>query len=106
MSRQLTGAELNWSTIEKEAYAIYCALMKWEFILRDIPFLLRTDHRNLTFLETDYRGKVQRWKIAIQGFDFKIQWLKGEHNVLADRLSRNLRKTPVPESVEAPNICC
>lgn len=103
MSKQLTGAELRWSTIEKEAYAIFKALTKWEFILRDIPFLLRTDHRNLTFLDTDFRGKVQRWKLAIQSFNFKIQWVKGEENILADQLSRKLRRTPVPEGQEAPN---
>ena len=45
MSRALKGAELNWSTFEQEGYAIHEALKKFEYLLRDIKFTLRTDHR-------------------------------------------------------------
>lgn len=89
LSKQLTNVEKRWSTIEKEAFAIFVALMKWEWLLRDIPFTLHTDHKNLTFIEKDARGKVKRWKLAIQPFNFQIYWLKGEKNILADKLSRS-----------------
>ena len=48
ISKSLSGAQLNWSTIEKEQYTIVYALNKLDYLLRDIPFTLRTDHKNLT----------------------------------------------------------
>jgi hypothetical protein len=47
MSKTLTGAQLNWSTIEKECFAMYYSLKKFATLLLGIPFILRTDHRNL-----------------------------------------------------------
>ena len=43
-SKTLHGAELNWSTIEKEAYAIFLTLTKFHYLQRDNKFLLKTDH--------------------------------------------------------------
>ncbi len=96
--------------LEKEAFAIFCALMKWEFLLRDIHFLLRTDHRNLTFIENDARQKVKRWKLAIQSFNFDLIWLKGKDNIAADHCSRRMHdengdsKLP-PSPVVAQLLC-
>jgi hypothetical protein len=88
MSKTLTKAELKWSTIEKEAYAIFCAFRKFEHLLRDVHFTLRTDHRNLTFLNVESREKVKRWKLAIQHYDFSIEHIKGSDNIVADGFSR------------------
>jgi transposase InsO family protein len=88
LSKTLTGAQLNWSTIEKEAYAIFYAFQKWEYLLRDTHFTLRTDHKNLTFMNLDHREKVKRWKLAIQHFDFSIEHIPGVDNIVADGLSR------------------
>jgi transposase InsO family protein len=102
LSKQLTDVEKRWSTIEKEAYAIFVALTKWEWLLRDISFTLHTDHKNLTFIEKDARGKVKRWKLAIQQFNFQIYWLKGETNILADKLSRSIAE-PTSDDAPLPN---
>ena len=53
LSKTLTKAEKRWSVYEKEAYAIFYALKKWEHHLRDNKFTLFTDHRNLTYLNKD-----------------------------------------------------
>ena len=79
---------MKWSTYEKEAYAIYFSLMKWEHHLRDVHFTLQTDHKNLTYLNTDLKQKVQRWKLAIQEYDFDIEHIPGKDNIVADGLSR------------------
>ena len=89
ISKSLDDVQRRWSTIEKEAYAIFFAIMKWEHHLRDIHFVLQTDHKNLTFINVDLKQKVQRWKLAIQEFDFDLQYLKGEDNVIADGMSRH-----------------
>ena len=72
LSRTLIGAQLNWSTIEKECFATYYALREWEYLLRDTKFTIRTDHKNLTFINLDHKEKVKRWKIAISSYDFQV----------------------------------
>jgi hypothetical protein len=101
MSKTLTKAELKWSTIEKEAYAIFVAFRKFEHLLRDVHFTLRTDHRNLTFLNVEAREKVKRWKLAIQHYDFSIEHIKGSDNIVADGFSRFCQ---FPENSETEKI--
>ena len=88
LSKSLSRAERNWSTIDKEAFAIYFALIKFEYLLRDIHFVLRTDHANLTFINHVFKGRVKRWKLAIQDFSFDIEHIAGEKNEIADAFSR------------------
>lgn len=54
LSKTLQGAQLRWSTPEKQAYVIYFAIItKLEPTLRDRVFTLRTDHaKNLVFIRT------------------------------------------------------
>jgi len=42
LSDSFSGAQVRWSTIEKEAYAIYWALGKLDDILGEIAFTIRT----------------------------------------------------------------
>ena len=64
------------------------ALKKFEYLLQDVHFTLRTDHQNLIYVNTAPTSKVTRWKLLIQGFDFDIEYLKGEENYVADSFSR------------------
>ncbi len=50
MSRTLVNAERRWTAIEKEYYALRMTLKKFEYLLRDVPFTLSTDHANLVYL--------------------------------------------------------
>ena len=95
MSKTLSAEELKWSTIEKECYAIVFSLRKFEYLLRDKHFTLRTDHANLTYVNDPPSPKVRRWKIAIQEYDFDLEFIDGLKNVVADGFSRLL-----PISVE------
>lgn len=88
LSKALQGAQLNWSTIEKEAYAIFYTLKTYEYLLRDVKFTLRTDHMNLTYLNVESTQKVRRWKLFIQEFNFDVEHIPGEENVVADAFSR------------------
>jgi transposase InsO family protein len=88
ISKTLDSTQCNWSTPEKEAYAIYYTLMHAEHLLRDVHFVLQTDHRNLTFINMEGSPKIRRWKLAIQEYDFDIEYLPGEKNVVADNFSR------------------
>ena len=50
LSEVLDTTQRKWTTIEKECYAIVRTFEKFEYLLRDIPFILMTDHENLTYL--------------------------------------------------------
>ncbi len=78
ISKALHKAQLNWSTFEKEAYAIFYTITKFDFLLRDVRFVVETDHKNLTFLKTAQSAKVRRWQLALQEFDFEYKNIKGE----------------------------
>jgi transposase InsO family protein len=90
LSSKLTKTQRRWSVPEKEGYAIYYALTKLEYLLRDVYFVLHTDHINLTFVNAiaTTSRKVYNWKLTIQEFNFDIVYIKGENNVVADKLSR------------------
>ena len=92
MSKTLTEAESRWNTTEKECYAIVYAFKKFEHLIRDIPFILRTDHRNLIYINETKSSKILRWKLLIQEYDFQIEHIPGRHNTISDAFSRVLEK--------------
>ena len=87
-SKTLSGPQRRWGIPDKEAYAIFYAFKKWEHHLRDREFVLQTDHKNLAYVNYEGTAKVKRWKMLIQEFRFKIEYLPGEENVVADGMSR------------------
>jgi hypothetical protein len=97
LSKTMSKVQQRWSTIEKECYAIWYALRQWEFLLRDIFFTIRTDHRNLKYLNTN-TPKVVRWKLAVQEYNFQVEDIKGPTNVIADAFSRLCAEEEVDES--------
>ena len=99
ISKTLTKAERKWSTYEKEAFAIFYSLRKWEHLVRDVKFTLFTDHKNLTYLTKDPSPKVMRWRMAVQDYDFDIAYIPGEKNIIADAFSRLCNRTR-PEDQE------
>ena len=88
MSKALHGSELGWSTFEQECFAVHEALKQFEYLLRDVRFTIRTDHKNLLFLNLAASPKVQRWKWDIQQFNFNLEHIAGEDNIIADLWSR------------------
>ena len=57
---KVTAVEKKWRVHEKEAFAIFYALRKWEHHLQGSKFTLFTDHKNLTYLKKDPSPKVMR----------------------------------------------
>ena len=87
-SRSLKGAELNWSTIEQECFGIVCAVREFDHLLRGRPFTIRTDHANLVLMNMSQAKKVIRWKMELMEYDFVIEHIAGEDNIVADAISR------------------
>ena len=86
-SKSLNKVQRRWSTIEKEAYAIFLAFKHFELYLAGRKFTVRTDHRNLQYMN-NASPKVLRWKLSIQEFDFDIEHIDGVKNSCADAFSR------------------
>jgi len=89
-SKALTGAQLNWSVREKECYGIFYGVRLFEDLLDNRPFILKTDHKNLTYLNVTLTGKVLRWKLYLQDKDFYLCHVPGKevHQGVPDALSR------------------
>ena len=89
-SRVLSSAERNYSTTEKEALAIVWAISKYRPYIWGHRFVVWTDHNPLTHLRTakDSHGRLTRWYLALQEYDFIVKYIPGKHNFAADALSR------------------
>ena len=92
ISRAIISKHSSWSTAMKEGYAIFYALKKWEYLLRDRRFVVETDHENLTRLRTDHyhtNEMVKRWFMTFQEYDIPTWgYRKGVDNMVPDSLSR------------------
>jgi len=89
-SKALTGLQLDWSAREKECYGIYYGVRIFEELLDNKYFVLKTDHKNLTYINVTFTGKVLRWKLYLQDKNFDLYHVAGKemHQFVPDALSR------------------
>jgi len=73
-----------------ETMAILKALLKWEDKLIGNQIHVVTDHQTLEFFQMQRRlsNCQMRWMEFLSQFDFKIMYIKGADNQVADSLSR------------------
>ena len=90
-SRKFNPYQQSYHTTDKELLAIVDALEHFRSVLSGTSFTILTDHKPLvTFLKQHdlVDDKHVRWQHIISQFDCTIQYLPGEHNTIADSLSR------------------
>ncbi|XP_077344305.1 uncharacterized protein LOC143988526 [Lithobates pipiens] len=90
LSRKLLPREVAYATIEKECLAIVWALQKLQTYLYGRHFTVITDHNPLSWLNrvAGENGKLLRWSLILQQYNFTIQHKKGSTHGNADGLSR------------------
>ena len=92
MSSKLNPAERRYATHEKELLAIVKAVEHWRCYLEGSahPILLLSDHRSLQHLNTqpNLSDRQARWVEKLSDFEFRIEYIKGNLNRVADELSR------------------
>ena len=89
-SRQLDKSERSYSTIEREALAVVSSIKEFYPYLYGFHFRIITDHNPLTSLKglRDVGGRLTRWILFLQQFDFIVEYKPGRLNSNADALSR------------------
>lgn len=89
-SRLLTLQERKFSTTEKECLALVWGIKTFRPYLEGYHFKAITDHQALKWLLSlkEPSGRLGRWILEIQQYDFEICYRKGINNSLADALSR------------------
>ena len=88
VSKKLTATAKRWSTIEKEAYAMFFSVSKLRYYLYGKKFTLLTDHSNLLWMESSEVPKIARIRLYLQGYQFDLLHVAGKDNVFADWQSR------------------
>ncbi|KAE9021239.1 hypothetical protein PR002_g12305 [Phytophthora rubi] len=75
---------------ELECLAVVWAIKLFRPYLYGRKFTILTDHAALKWLMSspNLTGKLHRWALTLQEFDFDVQYRPGNTNVVADALSR------------------
>lgn len=89
-SRSLNSAEKNYCTVEKELLAIVWATKHFRPYLFGRKFKILTDHKPLVYLfgMSNPSSRLMKFRIALEEYDFVVEYVKGSSNVTADALSR------------------
>ena len=100
LSHKLSDTQRRWSTIEKELFGITYALNKLNFFLQGAKFIIKTDHKPLTYIldSPNLCPKFQRIALEISAYDCRIEHIAGKANNCADLLSRMYHKGPETDS--------
>lgn len=99
-SRQTSPEEQKFHSYELETLAVITALNRFRVYLLGIHFKLVTDCNAIrsTMTKKDLVPRVARWWIAMQEFDFDIEYRAGVKMAHVDALSRNPIDVPDPPS--------
>ncbi|GJY55825.1 reverse transcriptase domain-containing protein [Tanacetum coccineum] len=103
-SKTMTGAQLHYTTTEKEMLAVVYALEKFRPYLVLSKTIVYTDHSAIKYLmaKQDAKSRLLRWILLLQEFNLEIRDKKGAENVAADHLSR--LENPHKNELEKQNI--
>ena len=99
--RFLTSCERNYTIAELECLSLIESVKQFHGYLANSFFTVYIDHLSLKCLQnmkTTTNGRLLRWSLALQGYNFKIAYKSGKCNQNADALSRR-PYPPTPEEV-------
>lgn len=101
-SRSLSKSERNYSVTERECLACVFGCEKFRPYVEGAHFTVITDHASLKWLFNmrDLSGRLARWSVRLNQFNFNIEHRKGKFNVVPDALSRS----PVESALSSGNV--
>ena len=97
-SKTFNEDQENYSTTEKEMWAMVFACEKFRPYMLGSHVIIHTDHAAIKYLmaKKEAKPRLIRWVLLLQEFDLEIKDKKSCDNVIADHLSR-VQKTTVKE---------
>ena len=100
-SRQMSPAEKNYTTTERECLPLIYACKKFRHYLLGYEVVFHTDHDAIKYLvnKPDLSGRVARWIMLLQEFQYTVKVKPGHGNKNVDFLSR-LEEAEVVESIK------
>jgi len=89
-SRSLSKSQRKYGTPRKEMFAVVHFTNHFRHYLLGAPFILRTDHRSLIWLDSfrDTDGLLARWLEKLSAFQYSVLHRPGSSHGNADALSR------------------
>ncbi|WVZ93958.1 hypothetical protein U9M48_039907 [Paspalum notatum var. saurae] len=89
-SEKLSGPVLNYSTYDKELYALVRSLETWQHYLWPKEFVIHSNHESLKRIRSQVKlnRRHAKWVEFIESFPYVIKHKKGKDNVITDALSR------------------
>ncbi|CAG8646030.1 3855_t:CDS:1, partial [Ambispora leptoticha] len=89
-SRKLNSHEVNYTVTERECLGVVFGCNMCERYVAGTMFDVWVDHQALEWLfnKALLKGRLMRWVIALQTFDFKVHYKPGKKHGHADGLSR------------------
>lgn len=104
-SQKLNAAQRNYMTCEKELFAVLFCIEKFRAYIEGVKFYVITDNAAVAWLQNfkDLSGRLARWSLKLQKYNFEISHRAGRLNSVADCLSRAF---PVKEicSLDATDV--
>ena len=90
----VSGFQLNWAVLMKEAYAIY--IRKLSFYLDEPCIILRSYHLPLWryFMKNTLNSKVNNWAVGIKQYWMKFEYIKDIKKTLSHNMSRLVEHYP------------
>ena len=99
-SRSLTKCEVNYSIWELECLAMLWACKIYRMYLLGGKFTIVTDSQAakhvMGLTSENAGGRLLRWSLALQDYEFNIEHRKGKRHTNADGLSRQPLNSPSP----------
>jgi hypothetical protein len=89
-SQQMSPAARNYTTTEREALAVVYSCKKFKHYLLGYKIIFHTDHDSLKYLvnKPDLSGRIARWILFLQEFNYEVVIKSGKANSNADYFSR------------------
>ena len=115
-SKNVSSAQTAWSIVELEFFCVVFAVLKCRFfLLGQKEFEIVVDHKPILSLVTKSldqfsNPKLRRLREKLFDYNFKVIFLKGKQNEMADALSRQLffpssQKENIFDELHIPNVC-